>query len=908
MRGGRGGGGGGGAASGRGLDLLRELRPLCLRELRALERPPGTPERVELGSAIVESGARLAIAVSSRDGADLIGWAHVAALVAGSDGAPPELLVAAPTFLARTRRAAERTPAGATVHLCAIPALTAAREVHTLDAFPAAQRGAPARTLYERVVRVLDGAVAMTGVGALREIPGGHVVYMRGVAILRCAPAADGVAVWLLEPERRHVQISEDNFPRWGVELSETAVGLAQDPRLLDGEHAEREGAVAALADAMRTRVTGRYIAWSPIGVDPLDWAGIDPGGRPVAGVMRREIRLADVPGLLAGVDVLVEQREVWTPGAQGRPRAVLAAQQVESRAKSLLASLGLDVMVRSLDTGGGVERAEEEPRRGYEERRERFEERGERFEEREVEAPAPVAWAAEEAPAGAPPGAQEERAPEGEAAALEPRRGRRRGRRRRGRGRREGFGEGAGAAPAGAEAQAGAEEEWPEAGEGEPLPASGPPASEEVAAEIRGGEADAPAAWEGAEPEESEPVGDEGFDDSRSAFEEDAAYAAAEREARLQAGGGIEPGEEEPGLDERAESDAEVEAEGLDSEVVAALDEEPAAEEERVRERPPARRARRARAAIVVRDEPASILAALVLARDRRQIVEFRVLPQEDLVEWFKFGAPDLADNVDVLVVGFTAQPIPQQVIGAAALLRGRLTWFDHHEWPVEDVEALRDAIGREGIAFAQGALSPLLAVTAVAERRSRFTDKLVELSAQRLSENDMQRWGNRIVALVRRLARTRGDRRSDVQAVLNGKPTELPDASDVYAAEQSWIESHDPRLVYFGDYPMVVVRVPAELDAGEVARRLRQRTGARLSLASREGDPIVVLGCNEERRHLNALGLVERLDERLAWAHARPGGDRSGRIQIDGLEDHPERFEGLIGEIVRNKSVLYG
>ncbi len=914
MRGGRG-GGGNGAGGGRGLDLLRELRPLSLRELRALERPPGAPERVELCSAVAESGARLAIAVSSSDGADLIGWAHVAASMASGDGAPAELLVAAPAFLPRTRRAAERTPAGSTVHLCALPALTTAREIHTLESFPAPTRAAPMRTLYDRVVRVLEGAVAMTGVGAVREIPGGHVVYMRGVAILRCAPGADGVAIWLLEPERRQLQITEESFPRWGVELSETTVALAQDPRLLEGERAERESGVAALADATRTRVTGRYVAWSPIGVDPIDWVGIDPGGRPVAGVIRGEIRLADVPGLLAGLDVLVEQRELWTPGAQGRPRALLAAQQVEPRAKSLLIALGLEVSVRSLGGRRSFESAEP-PRRPYAEGRDRFD-------ERPVEAPEVAAWSAD---AALPPetpvdeSQQQQQPPQAaEDEGGEGRRGRRRGRRRRGRGRRDAafVADSEPNNPSGTPEKTQAEPEWRQAEAAPPAHPAGDERELPVAAESKGGGRAESDAWHAdadtdAGDDDAEPPDVGTFDDTRSAFEEDAAYAAAEREAGFVPAVGVERDDAEAlGDGSDADSDVDVDldsdSERIDTEV-AALPEEPADADEPARERPAPRRVRRARAAIVVRDDPASILAALVLARDRRQIVELRVFPQEELVDWFKLGATDLAENVDLLAVGFSAQPVAHEVIAAAALFRGRLTWFDHHEWPVEDMEALRDAIGRDSIIYTPGALSPLPGVVSVAERRSRFTDKLVELSAQRLSENDMQRWGNRVVALVRRLARTRGDRRNDVQALLNGKPADLPDASDVYSAEQEWIDSHDPRLIYFGDYPMVVVQVPGELDAGEVARRLRQRTGARLSLASREGDPIVVLGCNEERRHINALGLVERLGARLAWAHPRPGGDRMGRIQIDDLDVHPERFEGLIGEIVRNKSVLYG
>ena len=44
--------------------------------------------------------------------------------------------------------------------------------------------------------------------------------------------------------------------------------------------------------------------------------------------------------------------------------------------------------------------------------------------------------------------------------------------------------------------------------------------------------------------------------------------------------------------------------------------------------------------------------------------------------------------------MVGFEAKPA-HDAIQAAALYRGRLAWFDHHEWPPEDVHAMRQAIG---------------------------------------------------------------------------------------------------------------------------------------------------------------------------------------------------------------------
>jgi hypothetical protein len=888
MRGGRGGRGNGG--SGRLLDVLREVRPLGLDDIAALERPPGVPERVELGGALTEAGERFAVVAASRDGADLLGWAQVAAALRTGEGAAPALLVAAPSFLPGTRRAAERAAgAGAIVHLVAVPALASGREIHSVETFPESgtRAGTPARSLLERVVRVLEGAVAMTGVGALRAIPGGYALYMRGSRILRVAASGGGVALWLFEPERRQVQIDEEGFPRWGVELQESVVGAAQDPRLLRAPGADREEAVARIAESVRARITGRTLAWSPFGDDPIEWVGIDAGGRPVLGAVRGEVGLGDVPGLLAAVDAFHEHRDVWAPGAQGRPRLVLAADEVESRAKSVLAAAGLDVQIRTPHARGDVRApVEQEVDRAPEPREEWTppEDREAGLGERPFEAEERVE----------PPYAAPRVEGEGEEG-REGRRGRRRGRRRRGRGRGEGR-----------EVEAVRPEERgfeaPTEVEGERREEAFPAARAEAAEpEVADAELALDALADRFDEAPDEALAEEAPDEEALPWEPRGEPPVAM--AEIEPAGDFEEGAEP---EEEAAAEPDAAAERIDSEVAATLAEERGTET--AHEREPARRVRRARAAVVVRDDPACVLAGLVLARDRRQIVQFWVSSQEALMDYFKTGATDLGDNVDILLVGFTAQPIPHETIRTAGLYRGRLQWFDHHEWPIEDSELLRDAIGRESIVFVPGALGPLGAVASVAERRSRFTDKLVELSAQRLSENDMQRWGNRVVALVRQIARSSGDRRHEIQAVLNGKPSELPDAPDVFAAEAQWIESHDPRLVYFGEYPMVVVRVPGPLDAGEIARRLRLRTGARLSLASREGDPIVLFGCNEEKRHLNALALVERLEGRLPWAHVRPGGDRIGRLEIDDLDGHPERLESVVGEIVRNKSVLYG
>ena len=337
--------------------------------------------------------------------------------------------------------------------------------------------------------------------------------------------------------------------------------------------------------------------------------------------------------------------------------------------------------------------------------------------------------------------------------------------------------------------------------------------------------------------------------------------------------------------------------------------------EGEEERERSPAAepvepppRARRQRAAILVRNEPESILAALVLARDRRTIVSFRVAPQEALMDFFKGPATDIADNVDVLVVGFTAQPRPNEVLATAELFRGRLQWFDHHDWAIEDVERLRAALGRDSILIAENAASPLAAVTQVTERRSRFTDKLVDLSARRLSEVDMQKWGYRVMSLITRMAATPGEHRAEIISILAGKPTDLPSATDVYGGETRWVEENDPRIVHFGEYQLAVCQVPENLDPGEVGRRVRQRTGARLSLASRAGDDLVMLSCNDEKRPLNVMSLLDAVGNDVATVHPKTGGDRVGRARVDGLAERPERIEDVIGGIVRHRSILYG
>jgi len=903
-RGGSGGGGGGGGGGQNGgsrlLDRLRELRGAGLRDVSGLERVEGAPEGIALASARWEGNRPVALVASRRDGLELLGWARIAAARAGNGRGLREVFIAAPFFSERTRRAAARAgELGLVVHLLSLPGLAdPGGETFEIDDHPA--RPAPTlfgggATLLARVLRVIEGAAAVTSAGGVRPAGQEYLVFVRGERVARVSAAGDGVAVAIALPDPRDVRVDEANFPRWGVELHEWLVSLAQDPRLLEGEAARRDDEIERAAEEARAGVTARWLPWNREGRELIDWVGIDIDGRPVVGAIRDSVQISDVPGLIAGWHLLDLERATWTPGASGTPRFFISAREIAEPARQLLEELAGPL-------GAGEPRSaerEREPREaragddgssegfGRSNRRRRRRRRGGRgregaeegrFGDPRTDEPAALA---DETP-------DDELAPEGEertAASADF-------------SHREPADEGrAWERPEEAEAEGEAE------GEGEP--------GEEPREEL----ADAPA---GEGDREGRPF-DGGRRRGRRGRRRRGRRGGREGEER---GPGGEASGEPGGPDESLAATGEAHAEAdegpagesreedlVDHEVEATL-----AEGEEERERAPAQpvespppRARRARAAIVVRDDTEAILAALVLARDRRTIVSFRVIPQEALMDFFKGPATDIADNVDLLVVGFTAQPRPKEVLDTAELFRGRLQWFDHHDWAIEDVERLRAALGRDSILISEAA-SPLAVVTEVTERRSRFTDKLVDLSARRLSENDMEKWGYRVVQLIQKLAANPGEHRAEIVSVLAGKPTDLPSAQNVYGAEIQWVEEHDPRIVHFGEYQLAVARVPSPLDPGEVGRRLRLRTGARLSLASREGDDLVVLAGNDEKRPLNVTSLIDAVGGELAFVRPKVGGDRVGRARVQELDSRPERMEELIGGIVRHRSMLYG
>jgi len=321
-----------------------------------------------------------------------------------------------------------------------------------------------------------------------------------------------------------------------------------------------------------------------------------------------------------------------------------------------------------------------------------------------------------------------------------------------------------------------------------------------------------------------------------------------------------------------------------------------------------------RGRAAILAHADRESITAAVLLAREVRQVEGIWIYPQEDLMTFFRGVATDLRDNTPIYVIGFAAKPA-RDTLQATNLYRGRLVWFDHHEWPPEDLDELKSQLGEAYTQIRSGGDSSLPVVLAYCTRRSRFSDKLVDLVTGRFTQHDFQRWGRVWWWRLGELTRKTGEQRSELEMLLAGRPSdlakeasrvELPEPPDEY----TWVAGRDFRLVHFGGLAMVAADVPAHLDVHMAMRIARERYGAILSLARVEGGDVFVLGADDVtgKRAVDVGGMVEHLAEKFGWIEALPDEDHVARIRARGAAENPDRFEELIAEIGMGRSILEG
>jgi hypothetical protein len=253
--------------------------------------------------------------------------------------------------------------------------------------------------------------------------------------------------------------------------------------------------------------------------------------------------------------------------------------------------------------------------------------------------------------------------------------------------------------------------------------------------------------------------------------------------------------------------------------------------------------------------------------------------------------------------------------VVQAAALYRDRLVWYDHHAWPPEDVERLRGAIGADAVHVTPGTRSSLPTVLAQCGRRSRFSDKLVDLVCARFSHHDYERWGRVWWTRLASVAARPGERRADLEPMLIGRPSDLArEAAGAQAPpvppEVEFVTGQDFRLVHFGGYGLVAVPVPPALDLHLTARIARERYGAALSLAWVEGEEIVVLAADEMpgRRALDVLSMMEHMADKHDWIEALPDADHVARATVRRLALHPERIDELLAEVAMGRSILEG
>jgi hypothetical protein len=916
------------------------LAPLAVEEVPA--------SLALLGSGESEGGERCLVAVSRSGGDALIAVLAVASRLAEQEGFRGTALAVAPgwSLAARQRLALvgelpyalraeslpqlESLPATVEAEPMGPPAVVAPSQVHRHLARPADQE------LCRRALAALSGLAAKHG-GAIRGV--GRAVELvllaRRVAAVRVDE--DGVLLDTWAGGRRTERLSTETLADALDRLEGSLRKHLNERENRDGEPGLRSRLAPRLAEVAGLRGVVRW----PLGgrdLDALDFAAVTASGRPAVGALRTQLNLSGLGPILDAAATLAPALpgllEATSPPVRlESPCIVLGAEQYDAAVARVLGLLSLEVTRYEIHGAGGREpelrlvtgagkvtessdpavprheriapapipqeppqrerrtgRSFEPPTRGGMTRPD-----AEPLRAREPEGGEGLPGFSEYIPAS-PPRARtrepeiagrEAAAPRFEEVSLfelsdgdssgpglpgEDADGRRRRRRRRGRGRgrlrRSEGAEGGGGAEG--QIEASPEDERPLAGGAAPQV----PLVNEEESDL--GETLAPLAPDVPEfVEEPEPS----YDDEEEGEEE----ADPERERMRR----------ERELRRRAR--------------IAKA--EPLPEPER-----PARPPRPRRAAIVAHADRDSLAAATLLARDLRLLEGIWVYPQNDLMTFFRGVAPDLREETPIYVIGFMASPA-RETIQTASLYRERIFWFDHHEWPPEDVEALREAVGREAVHVAPHTRSAIPLVLSTFTRRSRFSDKFVDLMTGRFTQHDFERWGRVWWSRLEAAAARPGDRRAELEPLLAGRPSDLSRdaalvASPPIPAEVDFVAARDFRLVHFGGYVLVMVPVPAGLDVFLSARIARERYAAELSLGWLQGEETFFLASDEgsTRRSLDVLGMVEHLAGKHTWIQSLPDADHVARFRIQGAVARPERIDEALAEIAMGRSILEG
>ncbi|MBJ22381.1 MAG: hypothetical protein CL933_23465 [Deltaproteobacteria bacterium] len=963
--------GGGGQSVIDASEWLPRLAEQGIVESTSLEVWPdaGVPGRVAaIGRGERADGSRLLVAFSPNSATEaMLGGLAAAQRAAAESDFAGELLVVAPQWPAGARRVLGllgRTPYS--IEPVAAPGLIEGRVVVEPELSPrilatsvsqlASRMLSPeARSAFSRAATALEGLAAKHGgcvrVGVDRlEL----VVLARRVAEIR----ADGESAVL------EIQIGgRSTTPLSGADLAGALDGLEGQLRRRLNDRKVREG-----EEGLRGRVIGQLAsgselrglrAWPQPGVDldAVDGVGVNAAGDPVVVAVREEFEwrsLAAVLESLAPVGALlpVLLADTAPPLRLGMPRLLLTAERFVDGLEKALSALVVAYELRAVsgEAGAGVDLVSRSAGEGAESRPTRRGRRrggrgrsaggpasearpdvadGESAASEDAEGLAVVERGKEEGEPARPMGPRSEA--RGEDGEGERGRGRRRRRSRRG-------GRGAGGdVEADAPSREGRDGQDGSGGEGTRGPRrfeevslmdldDGLGASEEEES-VGGGErrrrprrrsrrggsdgrkGGANGSGSDSKPEVKDGAGSE--EEAGEALSEDDLVDAddlSEILARLADDAPEFDGPE--GGEISYDDEEEVEDEGDSSVARANRDSRNRARGGEVEDE--GRSQPRKRSAILVHADPDSLLAAILLARDIRQLDGMWVYPQEELMTFFRSIATDLRDDMPIFVVGFSPSPA-HDVIQASALYRGRLTWFDRQAWPPEDLAALRQSLGADAIAGGEGLDSTLPLVLETCGRRSRFSDKLVDLATGRFTQHDFERWGRLWRWRIAAIANKSGDIRGDVAALLTGRPSDLAKEAALVELppappEVGWVAERDFRLVHFGGHVLVVLEADPECDVHLASRVARERYGATLSLARNAGEEVFVFAGDETtgKRSLDYMAMADHLVQKLEWVESRPDADHVSRFFVRDLERHPERLEELIGEIAMGRSLL--
>lgn len=932
----------------RALERIEAAGTLGVRGLTHLEVDGLPAGFVAVGTGETESGERVLVAFAPRDAGDALLGALAAASGAG-DGEPfsGTVLAVAPVWsLLSRRRLALVGETPFVLRAVEAPELGEGSEnvlPEPLDEAPhlswqqlVAHLGQAAeRELAERAMHGLSGLAAKHG-GTIRAHGRALELVLLAQRVAAVRIDDDGVVLDTLQPQRRSERLSAESL---GDALDRLEGGLRKrvhDRSIRDGEEGLRSRAIPALASLAALR---SVVPWPRGGADVevVDLIGVDSDGHPVVAAVRERLGLLALGPIL---DALIGLRpalpgllaDAPAPVRIEMPRLLLVAGSLDAVAARVVRWLSVSTTFAELRAGAGreievalgeaIRPAGRTPQRGRDERRRSDAAPSGRSEDRErgrrggrgrgrdrdeasqaepQRAAAPRAEPFAEETAGK---AFEEvslfdldiaEEGSGEAGASTAAGSGRPRRRRRGRGRgrgRDAGGEGS-ARSNGFEADDGGDR--------------APRTEASEAPPARGGRRE-----RGERPPRAQTELRESADD----VDEDTDLADALVQLSPDAPEFVEepevPYEED---EEEAEEEGDPEGEQMRRErerrrrarVAKAAPPVPA-------EAPPEKPQRPKRVAILAHADRDSLTAAVLLARELRLLEGIWVYPQSELMTFFRGVATDLREETPIHVIGFSASPA-RDVIQAAALYRGRLTWYDHHAWPPEDLESLRAAIGGDAVHVTAGARSSLPPVLAGCGRRSRFSDKLVDLVCARFSHHDYERWGRVWWGRLAAIAARGGERRADLEPLLVGRPSDLAREAAVAQApplppEVDYVAERDFRLVHFAGYGLVVVPVPPELDPHLAARIARERYGAALSLAWLEGEDIVLLAADEVpgRRALDVLSMAEHLAGKHDWIDTLSDADHVARFAVRRLALHPERIDELLAEIAMGRSILEG